>query len=281
MQQPTLIESPHLVEPGKPIDLSTTPTDGNGSGLSKDEAKRLTGKHLKRLDELQEVLVAERKHAVLVVFQAIDTGGKDSTIRGVFEPLDPQGVSVASFRVPTPVELSHDFLWRYHMACPPKGHITFFNRSHYESVLVERVKEIVPESVWRGRYAQINEFERMLASEGTTILKFFLHISKKEQAQRFRDRLTEPEKWWKFNEADLAERRQWDDYQAAFQDALNHCSTPWAPWYAIPADQKWYRNLQVAEIVRKKLESLDLCYPRPDPALKEKISGFLSALDEE
>jgi PPK2 family polyphosphate:nucleotide phosphotransferase len=277
--QPTLIESPHLVEPGKQIDLAAAPTSADGLGLSKEEAKALAAKHIKRIDKLQEVLFAEGKHAVLIVLQAIDTGGKDSTIRNVFEPLDPQGVSVASFRAPTPLELSHDYLWRYHMACPTRGHITLFNRSHYESVLVERVKKIVPEKVWRRRYEEINTFERMLASEGTTILKFFLHISKQEQAQRFRDRLLEPEKWWKFNEADLEERRRWDEYQAAFQDAMNECSTPWAPWYAIPADQKWYRNLQVAEIVRKKLESLDLRYPEPEPGLEDKISGFLKALD--
>ena len=275
---PEMIESPHLVEPSKRIDLSKAPTDSTGSGVDKAEAKQLTQKHLERIDERQEVLFAESKHAVLVVFQAIDAGGKDSTIRGVFEPLNPQGVSVASFGVPTPVELSHDYLWRYHVACPRKGHITIFNRSHYESVLVERVKRLVPPEVWRRRYTEINEFERMLTAEGTTILKFFLHLSKDEQARRFRDRLKEPHKWWKFSEGDLEERQRWDDYQAAFQDALVECSTPWAPWYAIPADQKWYRNLQVAQVVRKKLEALDLSYPRPEPGLEAKIEGFLKAL---
>ncbi len=274
-----LIESPHLVEPGKPIDLARAPTDARDSGVGKDEAQNLAAEHIKRIDHLQEVLYAGQKHAVLVLFQAIDAGGKDSTIRGVFETLNPQGVSVASFKVPTSLELAHDYLWRYHAACPPKGHVTIFNRSHYESVLVERVKGIVPEAVWRRRYGEINEFERRLSAEGTLILKFFLHISKREQADRFRDRLKEPEKWWKFSEGDLAERRRWDDYQAAFQDALNQCSTPWAPWYAIPADQKWYRNLQVAQVVRKALESLDLQYPSPEPALAGRIAEFLDALD--
>jgi PPK2 family polyphosphate:nucleotide phosphotransferase len=274
-----LIESPHLVEPGKPVQISRLPTDSDGSGMEKDGAKALTEEHVKRIDVLQEVLHAQSEHAVLIVLQAMDAGGKDSTIRDVFELLNPQGVNVASFKVPTPLELSHDYLWRYHMQCPPKGHITIFNRSHYESVLVERVREIVPEEVWRRRYEEINAFERMLAAEGTVILKFFLHISKKEQAKRFRDRLKEPEKWWKFNENDLAERRLWDDYQAAFEDLLSRCSTPWAPWYAIPADQKWYRNLHVSQVVRKRLEALDLRYPQPAPGLDEKIADLLARLD--
>jgi PPK2 family polyphosphate:nucleotide phosphotransferase len=274
-----LIESPHLVEPGKPVQISRLPTDSDGSETEKDGAKKLTDEHVKRIDALQEVLYAQSEHAVLIVLQAMDAGGKDSTIRDVFELLNPQGVNVASFKVPTPLELSHDYLWRYHMQCPPKGHITIFNRSHYESVLVERVREIVPKDVWRRRYEEINAFERMLAAEGTVILKFFLHISRKEQAERFRDRLEEPKKWWKFNENDLVERRLWDEYQAAFEDVLNQCSTPWAPWYAIPADQKWYRNLQVSQVVRKRLEALDLQYPQPAPGLEEKIADLLSRLD--
>ncbi len=278
---PVLIDSPHLVEPGRPVGLATAPTDGRESGIDKQTARDRTAAHLKRLVELQEILFAESKHAVLIVLQAIDAGGKDSTIRNVFGCINPQGISVANFKVPTPLELSHDYLWRYHQQCPPRGHIRIFNRSHYESVLVERARGIVPEEVWRRRYEQINHFEQTLASEGTRILKFFLHLSKAEQAERFRDRLKRPDKWWKFSENDLAERRRWDSYQAAFEDALNHCSTPWAPWYAIPADQKWYRNLQVAEIVRKALESLDLEYPQPEDRLKERIDEFLEALDDD
>lgn len=276
-----IVESPYLIEPNSKFNIAKHPTSAEAGQPDKDQAKRLTAQHLERLDGLQEVLYAEAKHAVLIVLQAIDAGGKDSTIRDLFEHLNPQGVRVASFKVPTPLELSHDYLWRYHQQCPPKGHITIFNRSHYESVLVERVKNIVPEAVWRRRFGQINEFEKTLASEGTTILKFLLHISKREQADRFRDRLQKQHKWWKFNPNDLAERRLWDDYQAAFEDAVSHCSTPWAPWYVIPADQKWYRNLHIAQIVRKGLEALDLQYPQPAPNLAARIDEFLKALEED
>ena len=275
-----IVKSPYLIEPGSKFNIARHATSAESGQPDKDEAKQLTEQHLQRIDELQEVLYAEAKHAVLVVLQAIDAGGKDSTIRQIFEHLNPQGVSVASFKVPTPLERSHDYLWRYHQQCPPKGHITIFNRSHYESVLVERVKQIVSESVWRRRYAQINEFERTLASEGTTILKFLLHISKKEQADRFRDRLKEREKWWKFNPGDLEERRHWDDYQAAFEEAVAQCSTPWAPWYVIPADQKWYRNLHIAQVVRKTLEGLDLQYPQPAREVVQKVDEFLKLLEE-
>ena len=277
---PKPIDSPHLVLPDKPIDLAKVPTDASGADVDKAEAKRLTQKHLDRLGELQEILFAQAKHAILIVFQAIDTGGKDSTIRNIFGGVNPQGVSVASFRVPTHLELSHDFLWRYHQQCPTKGQIRIFNRSHYESVLVERVKQIVPEAVWQRRYEQLNQFEQMLAEEGTTILKFFLHISKEEQAQRFRDRLQDPRKWWKFNEADLEERRRWPAYQTAFQDAVNRCSTPWGRWYVIPSDQKWYRNLQVASIVRETLEAVDPQYPQPAAGMSGKIEEFLKTLED-
>ena len=277
---PVLVDSPYLVRPGEPFDLASSLTNARHLDLDKEETKKLTAKHVDRLDALQEALYAEAEHAVVVVLQAIDAGGKDSTIRSVFGNLNPQGVQVWSFRVPTPVERSHDHLWRYHAKCPPRGIIGIFNRSHYEAVLVERVKHIAPEPVWRRRYEQINAWERTLAEEGTTILKFFLHLSKAEQAQRFRERLVQSDKWWKFNEGDLEERRHWDDYQRAFADALTHCSTPWAPWYAVPADQKWYRNLVIAEIVRKTIEGLDPQYPQPAPGLTEKIDQFLSALDD-
>lgn len=275
-----LIESPHRVEPGSKLDLAQAPSSAKHLDIDKEHARRLTAKHLARLEELQEMLFAQSKHAVLIVLQAIDAGGKDSTIRDVFGNLNPQGVRVAGFGVPTPLELSHDYLWRYHRQCPPKGQITVFNRSHYESVLVERVRGVVPERTWSGRYRQINEFEQMLAAEGTTVLKFLLHISKQEQAQRLRDRLEQPEKWWKFRAGDLEERKRWDDYQAAFEDAVSECSTPWAPWYVIPADQKWYRNLQVSEIVRKRLEAMDLAYPQAEPGLSARIKEFLAALEK-
>ena len=280
--QPPLafVDSPYLIRPGAPVDLSRMPTDARHVDADKDDARKLTDKHLDALDDLQEVLYAGAQRAVLVVLQAIDAGGKDSTIRSVFGNLNPQGVRVASFKTPTPLELSHDFLWRYHLQVPPKGYVTVFNRSHYEAVIVERVKGIAPEEVWRRRYGQINEWERTLVSEGTLILKFFLNLSKKEQAERFRDRLSRPDKWWKFSEGDLVERRSWDDYQAAFADALAHCSTDWAPWYCVPADQKWYRNLVIAGVVRTALEGLGLEYPKPAPGTADRIDEFLAALDE-
>ena len=275
------IDSPFLIRPGERAGLSDRPTDAREAQIDKEEARRLTRKNLERLDELQEILYAESKHAILIVLQAMDAGGKDSTIRKVFGRMNPQGVRVSSFKVPTELELSHDYLWRYHQQTPPKGHVGIFNRSHYESVLVERVKEIVPESVWRRRYEQINAWERMLASEGTLILKFYLHLSKKEQADRFRDRLVRPDKWWKFNENDLVERERWPGYQAAFEDALTHCSTEAAPWYAIPADQKWYRDLVISDIVVKAMRSLDPQYPEPAPGLAGQIESFLAMLDRD
>ena len=276
---PVPVDSPHLVKPGTSAKLRKRPTDAADSELDKSDAKDKHKENLNALDKLQETLYADSRHAVLCVFQALDAGGKDSTIRHVFGPLNPQGVRVSSFKIPSTEELSHDFLWRYHRQTPAKGHVGVFNRSHYESVLVERVKDIVPEKIWRRRYEQINAWEAMLAAEGTIILKFYLHLSREEQAERFRDRLTRPDKWWKFSENDLAERERWDAYTAAFEDALTHTSTPHAPWYAVPADQKWYRNLVVGDVLRRSLESLDLSYPQPPTGMAERIDEFLAALD--
>ena len=273
------IDSPCLVRPATAAKLSKRPTDADKASIEKDDAKDQTKKNLDALDTLQETLYAQSKYAVLVVFQAIDAGGKDSTIRTIFGPINPQGVRVSSFKVPTPIEAAHDYLWRYHQKTPPKGTIGVFNRSHYESVLVERVKNLVPDKVWRRRYEQINQWEAMLASEGTLILKFFLHLSKEEQAERFRDRLVRPDKWWKFSESDLDERGRWDDYMAAFEEALTETSTPHAPWYAVPADQKWYRNLVVSDVLRRSMEQLDLSYPQPAPGMADKIDQFLAALE--
>ena len=273
------VDSPCLVKPGTAARLNKRPTDAGDADVDKKDAKAQTKKNLDALDTLQEALYANGKHAVLVVFQAIDAGGKDSTIRHVLGPLNPQGVNVSSFKVPSPLEMAHDYLWRYQLHTPVKGNIHVFNRSHYESVIVERVKDLTPEKVWRKRYEQINQWEEMLASEGTLIVKFFLHLSKKEQAERFRDRLVRPDKWWKFSEADLAERGRWDLYHAAFEDALTNCSTPHGPWYAVPADQKWYRDLVVSTVLRKSLESLDLEYPKPAEGMAAKIDEFLAALE--
>jgi PPK2 family polyphosphate:nucleotide phosphotransferase len=213
------------------------------------------------LDTLQEKLYAEHKHRVLVVFQAMDTGGKDGTIRAVFEGVNPQGVRVASFKTPTPIELDHDYLWRIHAQTPGKGEIVVFNRSHYEDVLVVRVHKLVPDEVWQKRYDQINAFEQTLSAEGTTILKFYLHITPEEQKQRLLDRIDDPRKHWKFNPGDLEERKLWGDYMKAYEDMLEKTSTETAPWILVPANHNWYRNLIVAETLVKTLKELNPQYP--------------------
>ncbi len=216
-----------------------------------------------RLSELQGLLYAENKHALLIVLQAMDAGGKDGTIHHVMSALNPQGCSVVSFKVPTPDELAHDYLWRVHQHTPRKGQITVFNRSHYEDVLVVRVHELVPKATWSKRYNEINAFERLLVNSGTTIVKFFLHIDKDEQLKRFSDRLEEPGKQWKISESDYTEREYWDDYQAAYRDALSKCSFEYAPWYVIPANHKWFRDLAVSQILVETLEGLEMKYPQP------------------
>ena len=251
------------VTPGKKVDLAKIPTEADG-GLTKDKAVDQLAKLTRRLAELQELLYAEGRHSLLVVLQAMDAGGKDSTIRNVFGPINPQGCRIASFKAPTDVELDHDFLWRIHQHTPRRGHIAVFNRSHYEDVLVARVKKLVPQSVWKKRFDHINAFEKLLHDEGTTIIKFYLHISKSYQKQRLQRRLDRPDKHWKFNPADLAERRRWPTYRKAFEDVFAQCSTPWAPWHIIPAERRWYRNLLVAQTVVTALESLKMTLPKPD-----------------
>jgi PPK2 family polyphosphate:nucleotide phosphotransferase len=216
-----------------------------------------------RIDALQDVLYAQAEHALLCVFQAMDCGGKDGTMRTVFGPVDPLGIIATSFKEPTERELAQDYLWRVHQVAPPKGMIGLFNRSHYEDVLVGRVHALAPPDIIARRYEQINAFEKHLAENGVTIRKFFLHISKNEQKQRLQDRVDDPRKRWKFNPGDLDERRHWNDYMNAYEIALRRCSTPWAPWYVIPADRNWYRNAVVARIVRKTMEGMDLRYPNP------------------
>ena len=227
--------------------------------------------------ELQEVLYAQRKHALLIVLQAIDAGGKDGTIRTVMRGVNPQGCSVTSFKAPNSEELGHDFLWRVHKAIPSKGQIGIFNRSHYEDVLIVRVHELVPKSLWSLRYAHINDFERMLTDHGVTILKFFLHISKDEQKRRFQARLADRDKLWKVNPLDFEERKKWDDYVAAFEDAMTKCSTKWAPWYIIPSNKKWYRNLVISGIIVEALEGLKMEYPEPDFDPSKVVQDCLSA----
>lgn len=237
----------------------------------KDEGLELLGELNQELEQLQELLYAEHKHRVLVVLQGMDTSGKDGVIRHVFEGVNPQGVRVASFKVPTPEELDHDYLWRIHKQTPGKGEIVIFNRSHYEDVLVVRVHELVPETVWKKRYEQIREFERQLVQEGTIILKFFLHIDLDEQKERLQARLDDPSKLWKFNPGDLKERARWDEYTQAYEDAINKTSTVEAPWYIVPANKKWYRNLVIASVLVDTLKKLDMQYPVP----AEDLSGIV------
>jgi PPK2 family polyphosphate:nucleotide phosphotransferase len=216
-----------------------------------------------RIDVLQEIMYAQGKHALLCVFQALDCGGKDGTIRKVFGAVDPIGIVSTSFKAPSAVELAHDYLWRVHQAVPARGYLGIFNRSHYEEVLIVRVHGLVPAAAIEQRYEQINAFEKQLSENGVTILKFYLHISKDEQKQRLQERIDDPKKRWKFNAGDLEERAWWDQYMEAYDIALRRCSTPWAPWYVIPADRNWYRNAVVAHILRQTLEGLDLKYPKP------------------
>ncbi|MGH8927151.1 MAG: polyphosphate kinase 2 family protein [Acidimicrobiia bacterium] len=262
----------YLVKEGTRIDLNEwDPDDRSGFSGDKGDGEKATRHLNQRLEELQEMLWADGTHRLLVVLQATDTGGKDSTIRRVFEGVNPLGVRVASFKRPTPNELAHDYLWRVHPHVPGNGEIVIFNRSHYEDVLVVRVHQLVPQSRWEKRYHHIREFERLLTDEGTTIIKFFLHISSEEQRQRLQDRVDDPSKHWKFSVGDLDERKHWDDYQRAYEDALSETSTASAPWYIVPANRKWYRDLVVATVLVETLEHLGLKYPEPD----EDLSGVV------
>jgi len=228
----------------------------------------------KELIELQQVLYAENKHKVLIVFQALDSGGKDGTIRAILKGVNPQGVKVASFKVPSDEEIAHDYLWRIHKQTPKNGQIAIFNRSHYEDVLVVRVHKLVADKVWKKRYEHIRQFEKILADEGITILKFFLHISREEQKERFLERIEIPEKQWKFNPRDIEERKLWTKYMDAYADALGKTSTPYAPWYVIPANRNWYRNYVIMSILIEKLKSLDMKYPKP----VENIVNYAAAI---
>ncbi len=258
----------YLVKPGEKVELSKwDPNDkgefkgGKEEGLA--ELETLNGK----LEALQELLFAEHKHKVLIVLQAMDTGGKDGVIRRVFDGVNPQGVRVASFKVPTQEELDHDYLWRVHKVAPGKGEMVIFNRSHYEDVLVVRVHKLVSPEVWKKRFDQINQFERLLAENGTTILKFYLHIDLDEQKQRLQARLDDPAKRWKFRLGDLGERKLWPDYMQAYEDVLSRTSTAYAPWYIVPANRKWYRDLVISTVLVKALEDLNMEFPAPEENL--------------
>jgi PPK2 family polyphosphate:nucleotide phosphotransferase len=249
----------YRMQPGTTVrlaDLDTADTGGL-AGPDHSEFHAL----VERIADLQARLYAEDARSVLVVLQGIDAAGKDSSVKHVFRGTNPQGVRVYTFKEPTSEEAAHDFLWRYHQDAPPQGMIHVFNRSHYEDVLVVRVKGLTAEERWRSRYDSINDFERMLVREGTTIVKCFLHISKEAQLERFRERLERVDKHYKFSANDVRERRNWDAYQEAYEDAVNLTSTPWAPWHVVPSDHKWYRNLVVARIVCSALAELDPQWP--------------------
>jgi len=255
----------YLVRPGTKVDLGKIdPGDVRLATGGKAEAKKKSAAIQERLRELQELLFAGHERKLLVVLQGMDTSGKDGTIRHVMGGFNPQGTRIASFGRPTTEELDHDYLWRVHRQVPGKGEVVVFNRSHYEDVLVVRVHSLVPKAVWRKRYDQINAFEEILAESGTVILKFFLHISKDEQRARLQARIDDPTKRWKFQHGDLEERELWDDYQRAYEDALFKTSTERAPWYIVPANQKWYRNYVVGLVVADALERLHMKYPEPD-----------------
>jgi PPK2 family polyphosphate:nucleotide phosphotransferase len=255
----------YLVRPGNKVDLEKIdPDDVHLAPGGKAEAKEKSVAIQERLRELQELLFAGHERKLLIVLQGIDTSGKDGTIRHVMGGFNPQGTRIASFGRPTTVELDHDYLWRVHQQVPAKGEVVVFNRSHYEDVLVVRVHNLVPRTVWRQRYDQINAFEELLAESGTVILKFFLHISKDEQRARLQARIDDPTKRWKFQHGDVEERKFWDDYQRAYEDALSKTSTKRAPWYVVPSNQKWYRNYVVGSIVADALDRLHMKYPEPD-----------------
>jgi PPK2 family polyphosphate:nucleotide phosphotransferase len=262
----------YLVAPGSRIDLASWDPDEHPLfPAGKADSKTALRAARAELASLQRLLWAEGEHKLLIVLQAMDSGGKDGTIRHVFRGVNPQGVRVHGFKKPTPEELAHDYLWRVHDHAPAAGEIAIFNRSHYEDVLVVRVHGLVDAERWQRRYRHIREFEKMLADEGTTILKFYLHIDLDEQKERFQDRLKEPESRWKFRKGDLEDRARWDEFMAAYAEALAETSTDYAPWYVVPANRKWYRNLVVSRVLIDALQGLDMSYPEPEEDLDDVV----------
>ena len=251
------------VKPGSKVDLSKCDPAYKGKFRNRGESDKALVEHLVRIEALQYLLYADNKRAVLIALQAMDAGGKDGTIKHVLGAMNPQSCKCTSFKQPSAEELEHDFLWRIHQAVPKHGEIGIFNRSHYEDVLVVRVHKLAPKRVWSKRYAQINDFEKMLGANNIHVLKFFLHISKDEQLKRFKARLDDPTRQWKVSPSDFKERGFWDDYQHAFEDALSKCSTERAPWFVIPSNHKWFRNLAISQIIADTLESFDMKFPKP------------------
>ena len=260
----------YRVKSGKRVHLDQIDPDETKLA-GKKEAADENEKIQERLADLQELLYAEHKNKILIILQGMDTSGKDGTVRHVMAGFNPAGVQIVSFKKPAQIEIDHDYLWRVHSQVPAAGEIVVFNRSHYEDVLIVRVHSLVPEDVWSKRYEQINDFERMLSENGTTVLKFFLHISKEEQRERLEARIQDPLKRWKFQHGDVEERKLWNDYVKAYEVALEKTSTDWAPWYIVPANTKWYRNYVVGSIICRAMEKLKMRYPEPDLS-DEKIS---------
>ncbi len=257
------LERKFRVRPGKKFRISDHDPDDTLGYKNDDQTQAELKKHLQRLNKLQYLLYAAKKFGLLIVLQAVDSGGKDGTIRHVMSGVNPQGCKVTSFKKPTPEEAAHDFLWRIHKAVPERGEIGIFNRSHYEDVLIVRVHNLVPKTVWSGRYEEINCFEKTLVENNVKILKFFLHISRGEQLKRLKQRLEDPTKRWELSPTDFQERKYWKRYMNAYEDMLHFCSTEWAPWYIIPANHKWFRNLAVSHVIVKTLEDMNLRFPKP------------------
>jgi PPK2 family polyphosphate:nucleotide phosphotransferase len=268
------------VAPGSKVKLKKIDPSFIGGHTNHKAAEEEIAHYQQKLRELQDLLYSERKHSLLICLQALDTGGKDGVINHVLGAMNPQGCRVAAFKQPSPEELAHDFLWRAHKAAPAQGEVVIFNRSHYEDVLVVRVHDLVPRKIWSHRYDQINRFEKELAGHNTQILKFYLHISKNEQLKRFKQRLDDPARQWKISEADYKEREFWDNYRTAYEEALSRCSTEYAPWFIIPADHKWFRNLVIARIVVEHLELLKMSYPKPTVDLKHIRQEYHAAKDK-
>ena len=271
-----------IVKPGSKVWLKRFDPGYEGKHKSRKSALPEIEENRQKMDDLQYLMFAENKHSLLVVLQGLDAAGKDGTVRHVFTGMNPAGCLSVSFKEPTPKELAHDFLWRVHPPVPAKGSVVIFNRSHYEDVLIVRVHGLVPEKVWSKRYDEINDFERLIATENnTTILKFFLHISKDEQLARFKKRLDDPTRQWKISESDYKEREYWDDYTRAFEDVLNKTSTDHAPWFIIPSNHKWFRNLAISEIIVRQMEAMDMQFPKPTVNLAEIRRAYHQAQDGE
>jgi len=267
-----------IVEPGSKLKLGDLDPGYHGKHESHEAALPEIQAHVQKMDQLQALMYAEKKHALLIVLQGLDAGGKDGVVRHVITGMNPASCKVIGFKQPTPEDLDHDFLWRVHPHVPAKGEVAIFNRSHYEDVLAVRVHQLVPEKVWSKRYDLINDFERLLAvANNTTILKFFLYISQEEQLSRFKQRLEDPARQWKISEADYKERAYWDDYITAFEDMLRKTSTEYAPWFVIPSNHKWFRDLAISQIITRTLDNLDMQLPKPTVDLADMARQYHAA----